>query len=626
MTRIHTKYPHLSYHWFVPYDRLILHNFIKLFPQFRYSSGFDKLLISIGLVFSIAIGAGTPAIMIFYGKLTDTFVEYAIYDRLSQWPDADQYYRHFLANITDKQEFLDKIMTDFSHLHLDTIQIRLHLDNQTFADRLNETVFQHKRSFADRFTDESDYWSFLMLGVSAAFLVCGYVLVATFSTAARNQTHRIRVLFFEAVLRQDITWFDTKASDDFASKVTADLDLIQQGIGDKVALCVFSFSTVLFSLGTAFYYGWELTLIILSISPILVISFSVVTKIQARYAITEAISYGKAGAVAEEVLGAIRTVYAFDGQQKEIQRYDRNLGPAKKAGVKRTVITAIGGGMIWLCVYGSYGLAFWYGVRLIVRSIQDNNQQYEASTLLIIFMTVLMANINLGQAQPYFEAFAQARGAAALIFEVIERKPHIDSSSETGDKIVGLEGRVEFCDAHFAYPARPAVPVLNGLTMAVEPGQTVALVGASGCGKSTVIQLVQRFYDVSSGQVLIDGRDIRDLNVGWLRDRIGVVGQEPVLFGCSIADNIKLGYSAATQADVESASVDANAYDFIRRLPHQFATIVGERGGQLSGGQKQRIAIARALVRRPKILLLDESTSALDTQSEAVVQAALDRA
>ncbi|CAG2181917.1 unnamed protein product, partial [Oppiella nova] len=154
-----------------------------------------------------------------------------------------------------------------------------------------------------------------------------------------------------AILRQDISWFDTKTSGDFATKVTADLDKLQEGVGDKVGLCIFSFSTVLCSLGTAFYYGWELTLVILSVTPVLIISFSIIAKIQARYSTTEADSYGKAGAVAEEVLGAIRTVYAFDGQQKEIDRYDKNLEPAKKSGVRRSLFTALGLAMMWLCIY-----------------------------------------------------------------------------------------------------------------------------------------------------------------------------------------------------------------------------------------------------------------------------------
>ena len=224
------------------------------------------------------------------------------------------------------------------------------------------------------------------------------------------------------------------------------------------------------------------------------------------------------------------------------------------------------------------------------------------------------------------EAFSVARGAGATIFSVIDRVPPIDSSSEAGKKLGDIQGDISFKEIRFNYPSRPDVEVLRGLDFDVPAGQTVALVGTSGCGKSTCIQLLQRFYDPLDGRVCIDGNDVKDLHLGWMRSQIGVVGQEPVLFGTTIGENIRYGRSGVTQEEIEKAAKEANAHDFILRLPQKYNTTVGERGAQLSGGQKQRIAIARALVRNPKILLLDEATSALDTQSEAVVQRALDKA
>ncbi|CAG2119050.1 unnamed protein product, partial [Medioppia subpectinata] len=298
---------------------------VSFLSLFGYASGADKLLILIGSVFAIVIGAGLPAIMIFMGELSATFIEYEMLNQLSKWPTAGDYYSKTLAIITDKQVFLDTMLRDLPDFHLDVIRIKLKVDNQTYVDLLNKTVFHGDRGFETKFLHDSDQYNYLMFGVAVAFLLCGYAMVTTFSIAANNQIQRIRVLFFQAILRQDITWFDTKTSGDFATKVTADLNKLQEGIGDKVSLCIFSFSTVFCSLGTALYYGWELTLVILSITPVLIIAFAIIAKIQAKYSTSEADSYGKAGAVAEEVLGAVRTVYAFDGQRREIDRYSKHL-------------------------------------------------------------------------------------------------------------------------------------------------------------------------------------------------------------------------------------------------------------------------------------------------------------
>ncbi|NXQ39316.1 MDR1 protein, partial [Catharus fuscescens] len=181
-----------------------------------------------------------------------------------------------------------------------------------------------------------------------------------------------------------------------------------------------------------------------------------------------------------------------------------------------------------------------------------------------------------------------------------------------------IKGNLEFRNVYFNYPSRPDVEILKGLNLKINSGQTVALVGGSGCGKSTTVQLIQRFYDPKEGMVTLDGQDIKTLNVRYLREIIGVVNQEPVLFATTIAENIRYGREDVTMEEIEKATKEANAYDFIMKLPNKFETVVGDRGAQLSGGQKQRIAIARALVRNPKILLLDEATSALDTESESV--------
>ncbi|GBP59392.1 Multidrug resistance protein 1 [Eumeta japonica] len=226
----------------------------------------------------------------------------------------------------------------------------------------------------------------------------------------------------------------------------------------------------------------------------------------------------------------------------------------------------------------------------------------------------------------FIEAFGMARGAGAHIFKLIENIPTINPLLNKGCTPTAVEGNVEFKNVWFHYPSRPDVQVLKGINLSVKNGQTVALVGTSGSGKSTIIQLISRFYDVVEGEVSLDNRNVRDLSVRWLRAQIGVVGQEPVLFNTTIAENIRYGCEEATQTQIEAAARAANAHCFIKSLPKGYDTLVGERGATLSGGQKQRVAIARALVRNPRILLLDEATSALDNASESKVQNALDKA
>ncbi|KRT86174.1 AAA protein, partial [Oryctes borbonicus] len=339
-------------------------------------------------------------------------------------------------------------------------------------------------------------------------------------------------------------------------------------------------------------------------------------------------AYGTAGAIAEEVLTAIRTVIAFGGQNKEIERYKAQLVIARDNNIRGALFTAINNGIMWFLVFGSYGLSFYYGVKLIIdeRSLSEDEKVYTPANMITVFFGILMATWNLGQCAPYFNIFTAACAAATKIYGVIESEPVINLSKGHGKRLKNIKGEILFNDVHFHYPSRKDVKVLKGVNMKIKAGETVALVGNSGCGKSTCIQLMQRFYDPTLGDVSIDGMDIRDFDLRWLRSHIGVVGQEPALFATTIAENIKLGNPKATESEVERAAMKANAHAFVMRLPQGYDTIIGERGAQLSGGQKQRIAIARALIRDPSILLLDEATSALDTYSEYQVQRAIDEA
>merc|ERR1711988_296832 len=269
-------------------------------------------------------------------------------------------------------------------------------------------------------------------------------------------------------------------------------------------------------------------------------------------------------------------------------------------------------------MFYAFALLYWYGGKRIA----DGDTDFKGMFMPIFCM--FMIGAGLGQAHNAATDGAKAKAAAERVFEILDRESKIDYSSEEGKTLGSVTGKIAFNDVHFTYPSRPEQPVCRGYSFTVEAGKTVALCGASGSGKSTAVQLIERFYDPDSGSVTLDGVDLRELNVSWLRQQIGLVAQEPVLFSGTIAENIGMGKAGSTRDEVEAAAKMANAHDFIMEFPDGYDTNVGEKGGQLSGGQKQRVAIARAMIKDPPVLLLDEATSALDTESERVVQAALD--
>ncbi|KAM6338499.1 ATP-dependent translocase ABCB1 [Podargus strigoides] len=530
---------------------------VSPFTLFRYSSCSDKFLMILGTLLAIAHGSSLPVAMIIFGDMTDSFVA-----------SGD-------SNFTEILGKLEEDMTRYAY-----------------------------------------YYSAIAAGV----LIAAYIQTSFWTLAAGRQIRKIREKFFHAIMRQEIGWFDVNDVGELNTRLLDDVSKINEGIGDKIGLLVQSVTTFITGFIVGLIRGWKLTLVILAVSPVLGLSAALWAKVLSAFTDKEQAAYAKAGAVAEEVLAAVRTVIAFGGQEKEIKRYHKNLEDAKRIGIKKAITANISMGAAFLLIYASYALAFWYGTTLVL------TDDYTIGKVLTVFFSVLIGAFSIGQTAPSIEAFASARGAAYVVFKIIDNEPQIDSYSETGYKPDHIKGNLEFQNVYFSYPSRPDIEILKGLNLKVSCGQTVALVGGSGCGKSTTVQLMQRFYDPKEGMVTIDGQDIKTLNVRYLREIIGVVNQEPVLFATTIAENIRYGREDVTMEEIEKATKEANAYDFIMKLPNKFETVVGERGAQLSGGQKQRIAIARALVRNPKILLLDEATSALDTESESVVQAALDKA
>ncbi|XP_022761297.1 ABC transporter B family member 11-like [Durio zibethinus] len=460
---------------------------------------------------------------------------------------------------------------------------------------------------------------FVYLALASA--MASFFQVASWMVTGERQAARIRSLYLKTILRQDIGFFDDAINTgEVMARMSGDTLLIQDAIGEKVGSFIQQVAAFAGGFVLAFLNGWLLTLVLLSSIPPLVISGAIFHKLVGKLASRGQTAYSVAATVVEQTIGSIRTVVSFTGEKQAIARYNKSLSKAYKSGIQECLAVGLGFGTLMCILFCTYGFAFWFGGKMILE------KGYTAGKVINVIFAVVISSLSLGQASTCLSAFAAGQAAAFKMFEVINRKPKIDAYDTKGRKLVHILGEIEIRDVYFSYPARPKELILKGFSLSIPSGKTAALVGHSGSGKSTVINLIERFYDPQAGKVLIDGFDLKQFQIKWIRQKIGLVSQEPVLFASSIRDNIAYGMDNATSKDITAAAILANAANFIDKLPQGLDTMVGEHGIQLSGGQKQRIAIARALLKKPRILLLDEATSALDGESERTVQDALDRA
>ncbi|KAL6292832.1 hypothetical protein ACE6H2_000974 [Prunus campanulata] len=435
-----------------------------------------------------------------------------------------------------------------------------------------------------------------------------------------RQAARIRSLYLKTILRQDVGFFDKETNTgEIVGRMSGDTVLIQEAMGEKVGKFIQLIATFVGGFVIAFVKGWLLTLVMLSSIPLLVLSGAIIGIIISKVASRQQTAYSVAATVVEQTIGSIRTVASFTGEKQAIANYNNSLIKAYNSGVQEGLASGFGIGSVMLIVNSSYALATWFGGKMILE------RGYTGGEVMNVVFAVLTGSMSLGQASPCLSAFAAGQAAAYKMLETINRKPEIDAYDTNGQQLNDIRGDIEMKDVYFSYPARPDEQIFHGFSLSIPSGATAALVGESGSGKSTVISLIERFYDPLAGEVLIDGINLKEFQLKWIRQKIGLVSQEPVLFTCSIKDNIAYGKDGATTEEIRAAAELANAAKFVDKLPQGLDTMVGEHGTQLSGGQKQRVAIARAILKDPRILLLDEATSALDAESERIVQEALDR-
>ncbi len=457
-----------------------------------------------------------------------------------------------------------------------------------------------------------------------ALILVAILVVEAFSTGLRDYCFnlgaeraaiRLRRMVFDRLLRQDMHFFDRRDTGEITTRLWADVPVLQFVLGEELADAIRFAVIAVAGTGLLFYTSPRLSLITMLAVPPIVLATSFLGKKVRTLAGEMQQAHAETGAAATEVIAGIRTVRAFGQEQAEAQRYDAQSTRALDAAKRKIAAHSVLDGVSFVAGEGAAVLAIWIGGSLIVSG------RLTTGSLLSFLLYALLVARGFRNASRFSAESYRAIGATGWIFELLAAKPAIPLDG--GVRPAAMDGSIRFEGVRFRYPTRPDVEALKGVDLAIRPGDVVALVGKSGSGKSTLLNLILRFYDANEGRVLVGGHDVRDVDPQWLRAHIATVQQDPTLFSRSIAENIAYGVASAPPDAIEAAAAVASVDEYIHRLPDGYATPIGDRGVQLSGGQRQRLAIARAILRRPSILILDEATSALDAELESIVQEAL---
>ncbi|CAN1325845.1 Putative multidrug resistance protein [Linum perenne] len=465
--------------------------------------------------------------------------------------------------------------------------------------------------------------SLVFVGIAALNFISALVQHYSFAVMGEKLTKRVREKLLEKLMTFEIGWFDEddNTSAAICARLATEASMVRSLVGDRISLLVQAFFGSIFAYALAIALSWKLALVLIAVQPIVVGGYYSKSVLMKSLGENSQKAQKEGSQLASEAVINHRTITAFSSQKKIVGLFKATLKGPQKESVKQSWLSGFGLFSAQFFNTASTALAFWYGGRLLIEGSISPERLFQA------FLILLFSAYIIAEAGSMTNDLSRGGSAVQSVLAFLDRKTEIDPDTQYGSENNRREirGKVEMKEVYFAYPSRPDQMIFKGLNLKIDAGKTVALVGPSGSGKSTVLSLIERFYDPSKGAVFIDGQDVRNYNLRWLRTHIALVSQEPTLFAGTIGENIGYGKENARESEIRKAALLANAHEFISGMKEGYDTYCGERGVQLSGGQKQRVAIARAILKNPSILLLDEATSALDSVSEKLVQEALEK-